>query len=202
MGSKEWAATLPATIFLYDYLFIAGGNIKPIYRRWKAYLLLFLPWGLIAYILTFYKGATSAGFGVTAANNSITPGTYLLTSMNVLWTYIRLLFLPINQNLDYDYPIAKTLFEFPTILSFLGHIAVVGTTFWFYKKKRWLLISFGIAWFYITLSPTQSFVPIADVIFEHRLYLPSLGFFIAFIAAYEEVFDWWAQKRTGMKKKL
>ena len=195
MGSKEWAATLPAMLFLYDYLFIAQGKLKSMRARWKAYVLLLLPWGLIAYIMTFYIGATSAGFSISG-QKGITPITYLLTSFNVIWMYIRLLFLPINQNLDYDYPLATTLFAFPTLLSFIGHIAVIGTAFWLYKKKGRLLIPFGVAWFYITLTPTQSFVPILDVIFEHRLYLPSIGFFIAFIAGYEAFFDRVAGKKT------
>ncbi|MBU4127111.1 MAG: hypothetical protein KKD16_06105, partial [Proteobacteria bacterium] len=45
---------------------------------------------------------------------------------------------------------------------------------WTYRKAR--LVSFAIAWFFITLSVTSSFVVIYDVIFEHRLYLPSIGF--------------------------
>jgi hypothetical protein len=91
-----------------------------------------------------------------------------------------------------------TLFEFPTLLSFLGHVAVVAFCFWVYKKKGWTLIPFGAAWFYITLSPTQSFVPILDVIFEHRVYLPSIGFFIVFLAGFETVFDW-LEKRKAAK---
>jgi len=189
MASKEWAATLPAMLFLYDLVFLSGGKIKNVIKsRAKAYIVLFLPWGFIAYILSLYAGATSAGFSMSGVNG-ITAETYLLTSFNVIWTYIRLLFLPINQNLDYDYHLARTLFEFPTLLSFIGHLAVVAAAFWLYRKKGWLLVPFGIAWFYIILSPTQSFVPILDLIFEHRLYLPSLGLFVAFIAGYEELFD-------------
>jgi len=45
------------------------------------------------------------------------------------------------------------------------------------------LISFGIFWFFITLSVESSVIPIADVIFEHRIYLPSAGFFIAVAAS-------------------
>jgi tetratricopeptide (TPR) repeat protein len=37
------------------------------------------------------------------------------------------------------------------------------------------LIAFGIFWFFLTLAVESSFIPIADVIFEHRLYLPSIG---------------------------
>ena len=197
MGSKEWAVTLPAMLLLYDYLFIAGGELKKVTSRWKAHLLLMLPWGLLAYIyVTYIAGSTSAGFSISG-QKGITPWTYLLTSFNVTWTYIRLLFLPINQNLDYDYPVAKTLFELPTLLSFLGHLAVTGTAFWLFKKKGHVLIPFGIAWFYITLSPTQSFVPILDVIFEHRIYLPSIGFFLFFITGYELCFLWWEERKAA-----
>ena len=188
MGSKEWAVTLPAMLLLYDYFFIAGGELKKLASRWMAHMLLMLPWALIAYIyVTFIAGSTSAGFSISG-QKGITPWTYLLTSFNVMWTYIRLLFLPINQNLDYDYPVAKTLLEFPTLLSFLGHMAVVAVAWWLYKKKGLIIVPFGIAWFYITLSPTQSFVPILDVIFEHRMYLPSIGIFLAFLIAWEDLF--------------
>ena len=90
------------------------------------------------------------------------------------------------------------MFELPTLLSLIGHIAVVSAAFWLYKKKGWLLIPFGVAWFYIGLSPVQSFVPIVDVIFEHRLYMPSIGFFIAFVVAYEGIFGWW-EARAALK---
>jgi protein O-mannosyl-transferase len=200
MGSKEWAATLPAMLVLYDYLFVSQGSFPKVMKRWPAYALLFLPWVLAAYILSLYEGATSAGFSISGLNG-ITPWTYLLTSFNIIWTYARLLVLPINQNLDYDYHLATTLFEFPTLLSFVGHLFVIGAAFWTYKKKGWLLAPFGVAWFYIILSPTQSFVPIKDIIFEHRLYLPSLGLFIAFLAGYEALFirlsgkEWIAEEK-------
>jgi tetratricopeptide (TPR) repeat protein len=41
------------------------------------------------------------------------------------------------------------------------------------------IVGFGIFWFFIALSVTSSVVPIADVIFEHRVYLPSVGVFMA-----------------------
>jgi len=52
------------------------------------------------------------------------------------------------------------------------------------------LTAFGIFWFFMTLSVESSIIPIADVIFEHRLYLPSVGFFIAITSAL-----FWAAER-------
>jgi hypothetical protein len=196
MQSKEWAVTLPAVILLYDYLFLSEGKFKPILSRWFAYLIVAAPWAVALSKIPVFASAPGAsyGFGVTTISG-LTPMTYLMTSFNVLWTYIRLLILPINQNLDYDYPIARTIFELPTFLSLLGHIAVVASAVWLYKKKGMRLFPFGAAWFYITLSPVQSFVPIIDVIFEHRMYLPSIGLFIVFITAYEGLFDWLEKRR-------
>jgi protein O-mannosyl-transferase len=197
MGSKEWAVTLPALLLLYDYLFIAEGKFKPLLSRWFLYLLVALPWVTVLKNLDLTSKGGSAGVGFNLVSNTgITPWTYLLTSLNVIWTYVRLLFLPINQNLDYDYPVAKTLFELPTILSFLGHVVVIAGTFWLFWKKGWKLIPFGVAWFYIGLSPSQSFVPVVDVIFEHRLYMPSIGFFMVFLAFYEMLFDWFGERRA------
>jgi hypothetical protein len=201
MGSKEWAVTLPALLMLYDYLFIAEGKVGTVVSRWMFYLAIALTCSIVfRHLDIFAPSNTGAGIGFNVSTTSgITAKTFWLTSLNVIWTYIRLLFLPIHQNLDYDYPIAKTLFEFPTLLSFMGHIAVVSAAFWLYKKKGWLLIPFGVAWFYIGLSPVQSFVPIIDVVFEHRLYMPSIGFFIVFVVAYEGLFEWW-EARAALKK--
>ena len=204
MGSKEWAVTLPALLMIYDYLFIADGKVRAVASRWMVYVAVTIPWVIVLRNLDLFAGAGSgAGIGFNVSTTSgITAKTFWLTSLNVIWTYIRLLFLPIKQNLDYEYPIAKTLFEFPTLLSFIGHIAVVSVTFWLYKKKGWLLIPFGVAWFYIGLSPVQSFVPIIDVVFEHRLYMPSIGFFLAFVVAYEGLFEWWEARRALRKSAM
>jgi len=200
MGSKEWAVTLPVLLILYDYLFIAEGKVSTVVSRWMFYLAIALTCTIVLRHLDLFAAKGSgAGIGFNVSTTSgITANTFWLTSLNVIWTYIRLLFLPIHQNLDYDYPIAKTLFELPTLLSFIGHLAVMSATFWLYKKKGWLLIPFGVAWFYIGLSPVQSFVPIVDVVFEHRLYMPSIGFFIVFVVAYEGISEWW-ETRAAQK---
>jgi hypothetical protein len=202
MSSKEWAVTLPAILMLYDYLFLSDRNVKKVLSHSPAFVLAALPWGIILYNLNLFTNS-SVGFNMSSVTVGVAPPTtvtYLLTSINVLWTYMRLLFLPVSMNLDYDYPIAKTLFEFPTLLSLLGHVLLVGAAWWAYLKKGWLLIPFGVAWFYIVLSPVQSFVPIKDIIFEHRVYMPSIGIFIVFVTAYEGIFDWIAQRAARRVK--
>src|SRR3990172_3782005 len=148
----------------------------------------------------------SAGFSV----QSITSKEYLFTQFNVLIYYITLLFVPINQNLDYDFPISKGLFEVPgvkqgtvlnipippPIVSLIIILAIIGFAIYLLLKRRTdnnhgarSLISFFILWFFIILSPTSSFVPIIYVMFEHRLYLASVGFFVLFSLAFDRLFE-------------
>ena len=118
---------------------------------------------------------------------SISPGQYLLTQFRVIVTYIRLLFIPVNQNLDYDYHIAKSLLELPTIagLIFIASILAIAVKIF----HRYRLISFGIFWFFLTLLPESSVIPIRDVIFEHRLYLPMVGFSFFLAGALYYIFE-------------
>lgn len=197
MGSKEWAVTLPALLLLYDFLFLSEGKIKPVLSRWYIYVLTALPWLVVLRTLDLFAAGGSAGVGFNIVSaTGVDAKSYFLTSLNVIWTYVRLLILPINQNLDYDYPIAKTLFELPTVLSLIGHLTVIAAALWLWRKKGWTLVPFSVAWFYIGLSPTQSFVPVVDVIFEHRVYMPSIGFFLFFIIGYEMLFDWLGRRRS------
>jgi len=103
---------------------------------------------------------------------------YFLTQFSVILTYIRLFFLPINQNLDYDYPVSTGFFQLKTFLSFSVLLGILAAGVLMFKKYR--LISFGIFWFFLTLSVESSIIPISqDVIYEHRTYLPGFGFFLA-----------------------
>lgn len=117
---------------------------------------------------------------------------YLLTEFRVVVTYLRLMFFPVNQNLDYDYPLQKIFFTPAVILSLMLHISILlSSIIMFFNSRSFFkgrkpfvgicirLCSFGIVWFYLALSVESSFIPILDVIFEHRLYLPSVGFFLS-----------------------
>src|SRR5437899_6244016 len=54
-----------------------------------------------------------------------------------------------------------------------------GEAGWWLRRKA-PVFAFSIFWFFITISPTSSVVPIVDVIFEHRLYLPLVGVAFSF----------------------
>jgi len=151
-------------------------------------------------------GALGDVGSATRAGSDLSRAEYLFTELRVIVTYIRLLFLPVNQNLAYDYPVYRTLFTPPVFLSFLFLLALFGLAVYLTYRSRfkvqgsrfevqgsalgiqnspfYRLTAFGIFWFFLTLSVESSIIPITDVIFEHRLYLPSVGAFLAFACCF------------------
>lgn len=115
----------------------------------------------------------------TQETKLISRQEYLITEFNVILTYIRMLFYPANQSLHHIYPLANSLFEIPTFFSFLLLILIIVIAI--LLSREYIELLFGVIWFYIFLLVESSIIPIQDVIFEHRVYLPSIGIFIVFI---------------------
>jgi len=141
----------------------------------------FTLWFLFVFYVSGFFGGRSAGTGLLEEISNLTQETkmvsrwnYLCTQFNVLVIYIRLLFLPIGQNLDYMYPFKSGFFDGYTPLAFLFLMGVVGIGIWNIKKRP--IITFAIFWFFITLSVESSIIPIKDPLFEHRLYPSMFGF--------------------------
>ena len=171
MFTKEMAITLPLMILCYEYYFL---RTKEKFN-WKYTLPLLATILIIPVTMVLTKSVDFMGMRrVLEPTPNIPPFHYLFTQLRVIVTYIRLLFIPINQNLDYDYHIAKNLLELPTLASLILLVSILIIAVRAFSKYR--LLSFGIFWFFLTLLPESSVIPIKDVIFEHRLYLPMVGF--------------------------
>ncbi len=100
---------------------------------------------------------------------------YLLTEFKVIvFYYIKMIFFPFNQNIDPDFPVAYGITDHGMVISLCMIILCLFAGIYFHKKNR--LIAFGIFWFFITLLPTSSILPLLDTVTEHRLYLPLAGF--------------------------
>ncbi|MBI5205082.1 MAG: tetratricopeptide repeat protein [Nitrospirae bacterium] len=186
MKTKEIAFTLPVIITLYEFMFFEG-NIKKriLYLIPILLTMLIIPLSFIG-IDKPIGDAIGELREAAQETEEIPRWSYLLTQFRVIVTYIRLLVLPINQNLDYNYPIYHPFFNPEVFLSLLFLLLIFAFSIYLLYAKRYTLsasrfLSFGIFWFFITLSVESSIIPIRDVINEHRLYLPSLGIIIIFV---------------------
>jgi len=182
--SKQNTASLPGAILLIEYILF-----DRTWQGWRRKLAWFAPaFFIIGVFILYVSGIFRGGveFGslledvssiLRAHGTKVDRWVYFCTQLNVIVIYIRLLFLPAGQNLDYMYPFKTGFFDGYTPAAFLLLVALAGVGIWQIKRRP--AISFGIFWFFITLSIESSFFPIIDALFEHRLYLPMFGFAIA-----------------------
>lgn len=191
MQCKQIAFTLPVMLLVYEGLFFSGDRK----RRLLALLPFLLTMAIIPLVLLELNvplaDLDSSPDSGGLAPQGIARPHYLFTQFRVLITYLRLLVWPVNQVLDYDYPIYTSIWQLPVLLSGLalsGLLALAVYCLWLsalarHRHGALRLVGLGILWFFITISIESSVIPIFDVIFEHRLYLPSIGLFIAVVTA-------------------
>ena len=186
---KEISFTLPVMIALIEFFLFQGEYRKRVLALAPFFLtMLVIPSALFIAKGDFSLEDISDSLHTLASFPDVSRTDYLFTQFRVIVTYIRLLFLPIDQNLDYDYPVYHSFVAPPVFFSFLFLLFLfsLGIYCFFRSKDKAVegrhelrIISLGILWFFITLSIESSIIPIKDIIFEHRLYLPSVGFVMA-----------------------
>lgn len=166
MFTKENAVILPVLIGLLEGIFF-----KPNVKR----ILPFVGAALVVPVTMLLTGSVDfMGMRrIGEPSGHIPVYFYALTQLRVIVTYIRLAVFPVNQTLDYDYPVYSS-WNFGSLAG-LALIAFLAVLAWKQRRQR-PLFSFGMAWFLLALLPESGFVPIRDVIFEHRMYLPMAGF--------------------------
>ena len=98
----------------------------------------------------------------------MTETAYVLSQSGVLTRYLELSFWPEPLCLDYSWEAVREAAAglFPGLVI----VTMLGLTVLLYWKRP--ALGFLGVWFFVILSPTSSFVPIRDPLFEHRMYLP------------------------------
>ena len=178
MFTKQIVLTLPVMILLYEYCFLGEGRkLKAV--RWPQALVLL---ALFLVVPTLHSWDFSRLFDVRIESRShdgdiITSYNYMLTQFRVIPVYIRMLFFPVGQTLDYDFAVSNRFWVWPVWSGMLFILSII--VYGVFSLKRRVYSGFGILWFFLTLSIESTFIPIYQVIFEHRCYLPGVGFLFA-----------------------
>lgn len=169
MATKQTALVMPILLFLFDWIVIAPRQGTSTLHRWPVHLLLAAAWIVPLAGGTFAAAVGADPYAATGfAFKGISPFDYLKTQAGVILHYLRLTLWPHPLCLDYDWPVARTPMQFVpqglVILALMGTAAITAL--------RRHALGFALLAFLILLAPTSSFIPIKDVIFEHRMYLP------------------------------
>ena len=188
--TKETSFTLPVALLLAEVLLFD-------IRGWRRFLPI-APVGLLAMIIPATLllaadprgGTTERIMTATRLETVVGRMDYFRTQAVVIVEYMQLLAVPTGQSLDHDVVVRRSFQEPSVILSLaiLAGLASLGG--WLVLRSRGFpgrrpslpaasLGAFGIGWFFVTLTVESSFIPIADLMYEHRAYLPSIGIFLA-----------------------
>lgn len=188
LGAKAIAATVPAAFLLCATCLDPGPLSR---RRALRALGLAVPFFLLAaasalFHVEQFHGRADVGFDMAR----VTPRQYLLTEPRAVLTYLRLALWPAGLSLDHDFPLSNGL-DVRTVASLAGLLCVtaVAVALVVVGRRREgsgaataRLAGFGLLWWLLVLLPTSSFIPLADVLVEHRVYLALLGLAIAAVA--------------------
>jgi tetratricopeptide (TPR) repeat protein len=171
-GSKETAATLPFFILLYELYFF-----QDLSWAWVTRNYLYVGIVLVLFFITaaVYMGdhpwdKILAGY----ARRDFTLNQRVLTEFRVVIFYLSLLIWPhpSRLNLQHDFALSYSLFDPLTTVMSLG--VIVGLlALGIYLAPRQRILSFCLLWFLGNLVIESSVIGL-ELVFEHRLYMPSM----------------------------
>jgi tetratricopeptide (TPR) repeat protein len=192
-GAKQEAITLPvflaAVLFLRmekkDWRWIAALAVMPL-------ILLAVMWDNVKALYattTGNKDLLSAGFG-----NVLPPATYFRTYLSAVVGYFFPRFVyPNSVSIDPQFTPVEYWYssEFLIAAGFLALLGWLGMRF--YRREP----LFGLAVVAMLASPLIAYaaIPLADVVLEHRAYIPGLG--IAFLFAW--IFYWIGRNYSSVR---
>lgn len=177
--TKEVMITcLPVAMF-FDRAFVAR-SWRGVWDRRAFYCLLTLPlaWTFITMRMTNAE-EYAAGFGF----RGITPWEYLRSQPQVLLHYLRLSFWPDQLLLDYGWPVAND----PLSIYLPGLVIVTLVGLSLFALWKWPPVGCLALSAFLVLGPSSSIMPIADLCFEHRMYLPLMGVIVLAVLAVDRL---------------
>jgi Flp pilus assembly protein TadD len=167
MASKESMVTAPLMVLVYDRVFLYPSLAAAFRERRPLYIGLAATWVVLA-VLMLGEPRTSVGFDA-----GVSPFTYFLNQLPVIGRYLWLTVWPVPLVTDYGLPrpaIGAVDVMVPgVVIVLLGLLTLLAL-------RRHRMLAFLGVWFFVTLGPTSSVVPIAtEVGAERRMYLPLMA---------------------------
>ena len=183
MMSKEIAATLPVMFFLVELLLIENSNLFVVLKKHRTFVICLALFMVVLLCYKFYNGWLLGGY----SRRHFTLSERLLTQLRIVSSYCGILLLPLPRwlNLEHDITLSTSLFS--PVTTFYSLIFIVSVIYiaWRIKNKN-PLITFAVFWFFLNLLIESTVIPL-ELKFEHRLYLPSAGFYLALVLVLYEL---------------
>ena len=171
LASKEIVLTLPVMLLVYDVIYVSEWRPAGFVRRmaWPHG-----PYWVVAAVVLALQ-LSVIGLPLPLARP---VWTNLLTQTHVVLDYLQLALVPVGLTIEHSVPVYSRLFEPTTLLAVLTICALAALATALARKLP--ALSFAILWYFVTLVPSSSVVPLTAIMSEHRTYLPMSGLVILF----------------------
>jgi hypothetical protein len=178
LAAKEVALVVPLVFAAYDVVIAPSWSAGQRRRRRR----------ILGTLVAFVLALTAVRLVVFAVlehfgNVRLSLWRTALTQAGVILRYLRLLLFPIGQSLVHEVPDVESWAD-PMALAGLGAVLLLALAAW-RGRGRQRVLAFGVLAFLILLIPSSSVIALNERMAEHRLYMPSIGFFIAIGSACE-----------------
>ena len=187
MLCKPVMVTAPLVVLLYDRVFLAGSWRAAWARRRALHVGLVATWLVLGVLLLGQEHESAATAGFTMRDVSL--GEFARSQPGVILHYLRLVVWPSSLVLDYGWPPATGIGGVVVPAVVLGG-GIAGAIAALRHDPR---LVFLVVAFVLLLAPSSSVVPIRDLAFEHRMYLP-----LAPLAALLVAGGWTLVRRAGL----
>jgi protein O-mannosyl-transferase len=194
--TKETAVVLPVAIVLIELVFFAAGSVgarlkAAAKKTWPlfAVLAVYIVLHLKIFNFNHLTGSLTGCLGDYCSYGIIRRAlVFLLVCLN----YFQILFLPVGLHME------RAVSEFGSIYSWRLAAAIAAILAWaaaavyFWRREKG--VAFGLGWFFVFLFPSSGIlVKMLYPTYEHFLYLPAIGFWLAILClvnlAFAEIKD-------------
>lgn len=162
-----------APLLLVYLIFIEGRNIRK-KETWAAIVPSLVAGTALLFLLNKLNAPEWIPGGTSKWHYFLTQG--------MAWAhYTRLFFIPMGLTADTDWTPYENWYDPRALAGFVFVAILIAITRYLSRRDRMRPAAFGLAWYAIALVPTSSIYPLAEVVNEHRVFLPYMGLALAVV---------------------
>ncbi|MEW6108627.1 MAG: tetratricopeptide repeat protein [Nitrospirota bacterium] len=169
--SKASAVFFPLFIAVVFYLFPSGLSGQK-----KAFILTaFILIGLASAVVHFRNAMATGVMDVNFIKYGTDNWTFrTVKALQIPFFYLRMFFVPYPLNLEYHVSFISGLYAFRSVLAGAVIASMIYLS-WIWRK-RYPLVTMGVAWFFLSLGPVLNIFPTNPVVADRYAFLSVLGF--------------------------
>lgn len=189
MFAKETTIMFAPALIAYSYMIEKQKSLSEIFtaKGFKDFVSSIVT-GLPALLLCIVLAAFTIYMTKQHEPGGTSMWWYAASQPYIIIHYVTQFFLPLGLTADTDIPMVLSLGDDRFYLGMAFLIGVIVLIFRTSNSKEWRPFSYGLVWFLLMLLPTSSFIALAEVTNDHRVFLPYIGLVFSMVCLVMNVY--------------